>query len=119
MWPLTFHFHDLISVLNHLVFGFIAEGVSPGLDQVKDLVSDIRFRLFPVEKEPQSKGNVYIYIYKKNTFKSFLFLCSITPLLNNTDMSEQTVSSSTLSMTRGQGGKLPCFGLKNPAVTSQ
>lgn len=42
---LTFHFHDLICVLNHLVFGFIAEGVSPGLNQVQNLVSDIWFCL--------------------------------------------------------------------------
>lgn len=42
---LTFHLHDLIRVLNHLVFGFIAEGVSPGLNQVQDLVSDIWFCL--------------------------------------------------------------------------
>lgn len=49
---LTFHFHDLISVLNHLVFGLVAEGVGPGLNQVEDLVSDIWFRLFLAVKEP-------------------------------------------------------------------
>lgn len=50
-FKLTFHFHDLIGVLNHFIFGFVAEGVSPGLDQVKDLVSDIWFRLFLEVKE--------------------------------------------------------------------
>lgn len=48
---LTFHFHDLVGVLNHLIFGFVAEGMSPGLDQVQDLVSDIWFRLFLVVNE--------------------------------------------------------------------
>lgn len=55
MSPFTFHFHDLISVLDHLIFGFVAEGMSPGLDQVQDLVSDIWFRLFLVVKEPHNE----------------------------------------------------------------
>lgn len=49
--PLTFHFHDLVGVLNHLIFGFVAEGMSPGLNQVQNLVSDIWFRLFLVIKD--------------------------------------------------------------------
>lgn len=48
---LTFHFHDLVGVLNHLIFGFVAEGMSPGLNQVQNLVSDIWFRLFLMIKE--------------------------------------------------------------------
>lgn len=42
---LTFHFHYLIGVLDNLVFWLVAEGVSPSLNQVEDLVPDIRFCL--------------------------------------------------------------------------
>lgn len=31
---LTFNLHYLIGVLHHLVLGLVAEGVSPGLDEV-------------------------------------------------------------------------------------
>ena len=55
MCPLTFHFHDLIGVLDHLIFGFVAEGVGPGLDQVQDLVSDIWLCLHLKVKEPYNE----------------------------------------------------------------
>lgn len=42
---LTFNLHDLIGVLHHLVLGLVAEGVSPGLDEVQDLTADTRLHL--------------------------------------------------------------------------
>lgn len=44
--PLTFHFHDLIGVLDHFIFGLIAECMCPGLNQIEDLIPDICFHLF-------------------------------------------------------------------------
>ncbi len=43
---LTFHLHDLIGVLDDFVLGLVAEGVGPGLDQIKDLGLHVRFGLF-------------------------------------------------------------------------
>lgn len=51
---LTFHLHDLIGVLHDFVLGLVAEGVGPGLDQVKDLVLHIRFGLFLNTEESHS-----------------------------------------------------------------
>lgn len=64
MCPLTFHFHYLVGVLNHLVFWFVAEGVSPGLDQVQNLVSDVWFCLFLVVKEPHRVKQMCLYNLK-------------------------------------------------------
>lgn len=43
---LTFHLHDLIGILDDFVLGLVAESVGPGLDQIKDLVLHVQFRLF-------------------------------------------------------------------------
>lgn len=56
MWlspTLTLYFHNLVGVLDHLVFGFIPEGVSPGLNQVQNLVSHIWLGLLLKQKEGQ------------------------------------------------------------------
>lgn len=45
LFQLTFYLHDLVCVLDHLVLGFIPEGMCPGLDQVQDLVPNINFHL--------------------------------------------------------------------------
>lgn len=42
----TFHFHDLIRVLDHFIFGLVAERMRPGLNQIQDFIPDIWFRLF-------------------------------------------------------------------------
>lgn len=41
----TFHLHDLVRVLDHLVLGLVPEGVRPGLNQVQDLVAHADFHL--------------------------------------------------------------------------
>lgn len=51
---LTFHLHDLIGVLDDFVLGLVAEGVGPGLDQVKDLILHVRFGLFLNTEESYS-----------------------------------------------------------------
>lgn len=112
MWPLTFHFHNLISVLNHLVFRFVAEGMSPGLDQVQDLVSDVWFCLFLVVKEPHRVKKMFLY-----TFKSFLFLCS-TPLLSHCYDWANWIKQHCVWTHEGRW-EVTCFGLKNPPVTGQ
>lgn len=50
---LTLYFHNLIGVLNHLVLGFITEGMRPGLNQVQNLVSHIWLGLLLKQKEWQ------------------------------------------------------------------
>lgn len=53
----TFHFHDLIRVLDHFIFGLVAERMRPGLNQIQDLIPDIWFRLFLKAKEKMRKRN--------------------------------------------------------------
>lgn len=57
---LTFNLHYLIGVLHHLVLGLVAEGVSPGLDEVQDLTADTRLHL-PLRRKGGEKtisGNI-------------------------------------------------------------
>lgn len=60
----TFHLHDLVSVLDHFVFGLVAEGVCPGLDQVQDLVPDVRLRLLlrTAEKQSHQRNRTRVYV---------------------------------------------------------
>lgn len=55
---LTFNLHYLIGVLHHLVLGLVAEGVSPGLDEVQDLTADTRLHLPLQRQEREEKKNI-------------------------------------------------------------
>lgn len=55
LFTTTFHFHYLIGVLDHFIFGLVAECMRPGLNQIQDLIPDIWFRLFLKVKENMSK----------------------------------------------------------------
>lgn len=52
---LTFHLHDLVRVLDHLVLGLIPESMRPGLDQIQNLVSDIYLHLPLQRKEKREQ----------------------------------------------------------------
>lgn len=108
---LTFYFHYLISVLNHFVFGLIAESMSPGLDQVQNLVPDIWFSLFLVAKEHQVKQRAFTYpvLYMFSVFISY-------GLSHDTSTTELTKLNKLCLMTIREVGS-PLFSSCHQAMT--